>query len=308
MARDFWNTAPLRQHRELQVPMNPIATVLCSILGAAAATFAVFELRAPGPISAAPAGEPSSLQQEVERLRSEVEALRHAPAPQVAPADQSRTVAPVISDDMVAAALERYLSTHADKVAGKAALKGGADAAPVDVKATFAALQKSARFWDHGDLYRKAFADGKMGDLVGMFEQAAKDKPNDAQAQMDLANAYVAWLQLDPSKGPVLGMKTDQQFDKVLAIDDNNWEARFSKAVSYTFWPKFLGKDKDAIANFERLADQQDRMPVEDSQAQTYLFLGNLLEQSNPERARETWQRGLRRHPNNTELQKKLGQ
>jgi tetratricopeptide (TPR) repeat protein len=147
-----------------------------------------------------------------------------------------------------------------------------------------------------------------MGELVGMFEQAAKDKPNDAQAQMDLANAYVAWLQLDQSKGPTLGMKTDQQFDKVLAIDDNHWEARFSKALSYTFWPKFLGKDKDAIANFERLADQQDRMPVEDSQAQTYLFLGNLLEQSDPTRARETWQRGLRRHPNNTELQKKIGQ
>src|SRR5262249_41126760 len=141
-----------------------------------------------------------------------------------------------------------------------------------------------------------------------MFEQAAAADPKDAQAQMDLANAYIAYMQLDPSKGPVLGMKTDQQFDKVLALDDNHWEARFSKAVSYTFWPPFLGKQKDAIANFERLMDQQDKMPVEDHQAQTYLFLGNMLEQSDPARAREIWQRGLRRHPGSTQLQQKLGQ
>jgi tetratricopeptide (TPR) repeat protein len=147
-----------------------------------------------------------------------------------------------------------------------------------------------------------------MDELVGMFEQNAKDNPKDAQAQMDLANAYIAWIQMDGSKGRELGMRTDQQFDKVLALDENHWEARFDKAVSYSFWPKLLGKDKDAIANFERLADQQDSMPVEDSQAQTYLFLGNLLEHDNPARAREVWQRGLRRHPNNTDLQKKVHQ
>jgi tetratricopeptide (TPR) repeat protein len=285
--------------------MNPIATIAVAILGAAAASFAVIETRS------APPAPPTdgALKEELGKLRAEVAELRRAPSPQTAPASSAdRTAVPTLTDEQIAQALERYLTTHADKLAANAALAGASAEGAVDVKGMFASLLKGSRFFDHSDLYKKAFAAGKMDELVGMFEQNAKDNPKDTQAQMDLANSYIAWLQMDPSKGRELGLRTDQQFDKVLALDENHWEARFDKAVSYSFWPKFLGKDKDAIANFERLADQQDSMPVEDSQAQTYLFLGNLLEQRDPAHAREVWQRGLRRHPNNADLQKKVGQ
>jgi len=285
--------------------MNPIATIAVAILGAAAASFAVIGTRSTPP---APPPTDGALKEELSKLRAEVDELRRAPSPQAAPAAAERTALPTLTDEQIAQALEHYLATHADKLAANAVLAGAPAEGAVDVKGTFASLLKGSRFFEHGDLYKKIFAAGKMDELVAMFEQNAKDSPKDAQAQMDLANAYIAWLQLDPSKGRELGLRTDQQFDKVLALDENHWEARFDKAVSYSFWPKFLGKDKDAIANFERLADQQDKMPVEDSQAQTYLFLGNLFEQRDPAHAREVWQRGLRRHPNNTELQKKLGQ
>jgi tetratricopeptide (TPR) repeat protein len=123
---------------------------------------------------------------------------------------------------------------------------------------------------------------------------------------MDLANAYLAYVQLDNSKYEY-SIKADGVFDQVLALDENHWEARFTKAMSYTFWPEFLGKKTEAIAHFEHLVNQQDAMPVAEHEAQTYLILGNLLEQREPERAREIWERGLRRHPGSTELAQKLG-
>ncbi len=124
---------------------------------------------------------------------------------------------------------------------------------------------------------------------------------------MDLGNAYLAYLQLDQTKWP-LSAKADASFDRVLAIDENHWGARFTKAVSYTFYPDFLGKKKEAIAHFERLADQQDKMPLRPEYAQTYLFLGNLLEQrGETDRAQQIWQRGLRLHPDDAGLRGKLG-
>ncbi|HEX5051784.1 MAG TPA: hypothetical protein VFZ65_08440, partial [Planctomycetota bacterium] len=127
------------------------------------------------------------------------------------------------------------------------------------------------------------------------------------KTQMNLANAYMAYLQMDQSKWQ-MSMKADAVFDKVLALDNTHWEARFTKAVSYTFYPEFLGKKKEAIAQFETLVAQQELQPAQDHQAETYLYLGNLLEQSDPQRAREVWAKGARRHPNNAELKKKLAQ
>ena len=92
----------------------------------------------------------------------------------------------------------------------------------------------------------------------------------------------------------------------MLELDDRHWEARFSKAVSYTFWPEFLGKRKPAIQHFETLVAQQEAMPASPEQAQTYLYLGNLLQRTDPAQARELWSKGARRHPDNQELAKKL--
>ena len=70
----------------------------------------------------------------------------------------------------------------------------------------------------------------------------------------------------------------------------------------------FLGKKKEAISHFERLVAQQDTMPVQGHEANTYVFLGNLLEQrGETDKARATWERGLRRHPDDAQLRQKLG-
>ncbi|MGE3175777.1 MAG: hypothetical protein AB7O97_24350 [Planctomycetota bacterium] len=287
--------------------MHPAATVVLAILAAAGTSFAVLQLGQPAPPPAAPESDTSALQREIQALRQELDELRRAPerAPAAVVDAANRTIAPLVEPEQVAAAVERYLAQRAE--AGGAVADAEGAGKPVDPETLHQELRGKANFWNNSEPYKRAFAAGKMDELIARFEDVAAASPNDPQAQMDLASAYLAYLQLDQTKWQY-SMKADGAFDEVLALDENHWEARFTKAVSYTFWPDFLGKKQEAVTHFERLVAQQDSMPAVDYQAQTYLYLGNLLAERDPERAREIWQRGLRRHPGNADLLQKLGQ
>lgn len=293
--------------------MQPAVIVLFSALVSAGAAVGVsFALRP----AEAPSLQPSvaDLQQSLAKvseqqqaLQQRLDALAKVPAVGSAPVDASLRTAAVSSDEQVAAAVEAYLLRRAKAgAAGVAAAPGAADGKPTfDMETDFAALLGN-NYWENTEAWKKAFAAGRMDEVIAQFEALAKAAPNDTKVQMDLANAYLAHLQMDQSKWQ-LSMKADKVFDKVLALDDKHWEARFTKAMSYTFYPDFLGKKPEALSHFETLVQQQESMPVEASQAQTYLYLGNLLEARDPAKAKEVWQKGARRHPDNADLQKRAG-
>lgn len=287
--------------------MQPLPILLAAVALAAGTSFAVVQLQSPATPPAAPTAdaEAIALRRELHELQQQVADLRARPASGDASAPVRVPVAE-ISDAQIEQALARYLAARGDALP-TAATAGKADAPAVDVAKALVELRGQSDFWGHSDFYKKLFAAGKMDELITGLEQYAEQNPKDAQAQMDLGNAYLAYLNMDNSKW-ALSQKADGQFDRVLAIDENHWTARFTKAVSYTFWPDFLGKKKEAIAHFERLVEQQATMPARAELAQTYVFLGNLLEQrGEAERARQTWERGLRQHPDNAELRQKLG-
>lgn len=287
--------------------MTSTPTIALSVLLASAAAAAVsVTMRSPADASppdvAALLSEVDALRKSQASLQQELDRLRLAPAVAAPVAAQPERVAASLDDRQIAAAVEAYLQKR-----GSVALAAGSGTPPAfDLDAEFEQLA-GTNFWSNGDLWKKVFAAGQMDAVIAKFEAAAKANPKDVDTQMDLARAYMAYLQLDQTKWQY-SMKADKVFDDVLALDQTHWEARFTKAVSYTFYPDFLGKKKDAIANFETLVAQQELQPVQPGQAETYLYLGNLLEQSDPERAREMWQKGARRHPDSAELQKKLGQ
>ena len=289
--------------------MQPAVIVLFSALVSAGAAAGVsFALRP----AEAPSLQPSiaEVQQSLAKLTEQQQALQQrldtlakAPAVGSAPVDASLRSAAAPSDAQVAAAVEAYLQRRGAAAGAPDAAAAGK--AGFDLEADFAGLVGKG-YWDDTEAWKKAFAAGRMDEVVARFEALAKAAPNDTKAQMDLANAYLAYLQMDNSKWS-LSFKADKVFDKVLALDDKHWDARFTKALSYTFYPDLLGKKKDAITHFEMLVQQQESMPVEADHAQTYLYLGNLLEARDPQKAKEVWQKGARRHPENTELQKRSG-
>jgi tetratricopeptide (TPR) repeat protein len=288
----------------LSVALISIAT---SIVAAAGTAWALRRDHDPVPPSGndAIALEVANLEKDLQRLREEM--VRPATGSTPVDAGAERTAQATMTDEQFAAHMLRY--THrtntdapADQLAAAAARGPGFDA-----KRAWEEL-RGTTFWTKGDAWRRLHKDGQLDAVIAQFEAAAKANPNDVDIQMQLANAYMSNLQLEPSKGPDLGVKADAQYDKVLALDENHWEARFGKAVSYSFWPAFTGKPKEAIVHFERLVAQQETMPVAEGQAETYLFLGNLLDQNGQsERAKEIWRKGVSRHPSHRELRRRLG-
>lgn len=289
--------------------MNATASTVVSVLLASAAAVGVTVALQPEETSTVTL-DISELQQslaELQQANTELseglkELRRHAVS--AATQNPGRVAAPEVSEDLIKAAVEAYMNQRGGTPADAAAGAGESAKLAFDVKKDLEELLGTSFFQDQ-DAWKRAFEAGKMDEVIAEIEALAAANPNDPQAQMNLANAYMAYLQMDNTKWQ-MSTKADQQFDKVLDLDENHWEARFTKAVSYTFWPKFLGKNKSAIENFETLVKQQESMPAEDYQAQTYMYLGNLLADKDPKRAREIWQKGMTRHPNSNELRELL--
>jgi len=287
------------------IPMSTPTILSISLLsGAAAAVAVTLALRSPGD---APPPPDAELARVVAQLREQQRGLEQQLAalavlrPEASAAILAERVAvPQLEPAAVAAAVEAYLRRREGS-------STGADVAEAafDPQRAYGEM-KGSSYWDNPEAWKRAFASGRMDELIAEFEAAAKANPTDSKAQMQLVSAYLAYNQLDQSKWQ-LSMKADTVLDKVLDLEPTHWQARFTKAVSYTFWPEFLGKKGEAISHFEKLVQQQASMPPEASQAQTYLYLGNLLESRDPARARAIWLQGAARHPENPELQQKRG-
>ena len=160
-----------------------------------------------------------------------------------------------------------------------------------------------ARFWE------LARTTGMLEDVIEDLQQGVTDTPRDVEAKMRLASAYTAKLLTVPD-GPERGawaMKAEGQWGAVLAIEPEHWEARYSRAFSWSQWPPFLGKAPAAIKEFEALVEQQRGMTPEPRHARVYLQLSQLYRsQGNVERANETLRTGMERHPDAAELKDAL--
>ena len=287
--------------------MNPSATIFVSVLFASA-TALVYGLIPKDGDDALLVGQLEAslgeLQEQNRKLGERIDQLIARPVAGPTSAPMVRQEVPAVTPEQVAAAVEAYLRGRDGAVSGAADV-AARDRVGFDVNADLEELLGNS-YWENTAAWKRAFEAGKIDEVIAALEERAAADPNDIGAQMDLANAYMAHLQMDSSKWQLAGM-ADKQYDKVLAIDPNHWEARFTKAMNYTFWPDFNGKPAEAITHFEKLIEQQSKMTPEPQHAQTYLFLGNLLSERDPERAAEIGAQGLRRHPGNAELIEKVG-
>lgn len=285
--------------------MTPAATLVVAVLASVAASSAAVLLFAPRAADTpAPTVRDPEVIARLDGLAARLEAIEKRPSP--VQASSPRNEAGVTREEiqkMVEAAVH-------GTAAGKPADTAPDTAPPLDLQSTLAELtapQSRERFEALWAAVRKS---GRVKELLDLFKAQAEAAPQSTAAQCAYGQACIQALVAteDFVERASLAQLADKAFDKTLALDPSHWEARYTKAVSYTFWPDFLGKKGAAIENFQILVDQQESMPVTDSQAQTYLYLGNLLEAKDPAKAQEMWQRGLRRHPNSEELRKRLGQ
>jgi tetratricopeptide (TPR) repeat protein len=188
--------------------------------------------------------------------------------------------------------------------------------APAPAEPEVAALVERILFGALGDAELQALwqelRDGKRIDAVlAAIEREAELAPNNPDLQNELGKAYLQKL-FDVGIGPMAGVwgeKADRAFDRALELDETHWEARFSKALSLSNWPTFLGKQNESMRHFEILIEQQERSAPAPEHAQSYTFLGNLYDQAGDhEKALELWKRGAQRFPEDSSLRAKLGE
>jgi tetratricopeptide (TPR) repeat protein len=252
------------------------------------------------------------LRRENERLAAEIERRSSALV-------AGRAQAGEIGEDEIAAALERWRAAHPEETrlaaAGRAARAVRARPDELDLASVPMSeiVQYLAREGlgdpESQEIFQRLREAGRIDEFVAAIEALAAEDPENADLQVALGVAYLQKLfgvGNAPEAGP-LAMKSDAAFDRALELDDHNWAARFTKAVSLSNWPAFLGRGPEAIEHFEVLLEQQAAVPKRDEFAMTYLFLGNMQQAAGEsDKAIATWKAGLELFPNMEDLQRAL--
>jgi tetratricopeptide (TPR) repeat protein len=298
--------------------MKPSAVLAISVLISGVMIFIAFswqEKSAPAAVAAG-AGEVATLSRAVSDLRAEQAEIKKGLddlRAEVNTKPQSDARLPLGEID---AAVQRALAQNAASARGSQTRAGDPSAdkaakkSAFDVQAALQELTSKRLTQEQRQALWKQIADaGQLDAMVALLEQRAKDDPTNSTAQLDLGRAYLQKI-FQVGNGPeagVWGTKADKAFDSALAIDDHNWDARFAKAVSLSFWPPMLGKQNEAIKNFETLVDQQASQSPKPEFAQTYYFLGNMYTQTGDKaKALATWQQGLSLYPGNPQLEAQI--
>lgn len=290
--------------------MKPLPLILVCAAVAAIVSFTAVALRAPS--SPAQAATPAAVSpDDSAQLARAVADLQKQNADVQRALDELRLA--LASSDRgsriptgeIDAAVARALSANG-AAAPAASEKPAAPAKTRDAKSLLAELEAQGLSWDDAQkLWKEAAELGLVDELVALYEQTAKDRPNDPEAQLDLGNAFLQKV-FKAGGGPEAGIwavKADKAFDAALALDGEHWQARFQKAVSLSFWPPMLGKQGAAVKEFETLLAQQKNGPVQAQHAHTHLYLGNMYQQMGQgEKALAAWKAGLDLFPNNKEL------
>jgi tetratricopeptide (TPR) repeat protein len=294
-------------------PVIAAALVSAAVGGTAGWLASSSEARAEVPEGAAAPGEPArdaALEAQLADLRRSIDELREL-------ALASRTVAAPAPDEAalresIEAAVARFLESR------PAAAPAGAD----ELSPAAAARARERQIADALDelldpslterererLWAEFTKLGLDDALVAEFEKRAELDPTDPDLKVDLGSAYLRKL-FTVGNGPEAGLwanKADAAFDAALAIDEGHWDARFTKAVSLSFWPPIFGKQNEAISHFEKLVVQQQGQASRPDFAQTHLMLGNMYQQiGEKEKALAAWKTGAALFPDDEELRKK---
>jgi tetratricopeptide (TPR) repeat protein len=289
--------------------------LLLTVLVAALAAFGAGRLAlSRAATEPAPANGRAELTSAVADLRAEVARLEQELAQRESRLAAPAPIAEGLDEIDIAAAVARWRAAHPEIEASSAPAEAEAtavassvlDVASLPLDELVRALSGN-RFDDQRqqELFQALREAGRMDEYVAHMEALAAADPNNAELQVALGHAYLQklfGLGNSPEVGDV-AMKSDRAFDRALALDDSNWNARFSKAVSLSNWPAFLGRGPEAIEHFEILIEQQEGQALRPEFAMPYLFLGNMHQAAGKrEQALVAWQAGLALFPDSEDL------
>jgi len=255
-------------------------------LAAVTAGTVIYLNRKPAPVSM-PAVEPSS-DQATELTRSEDIAAARPEPRTISPASGSPAPAALINPvtggvkpDPAANALSQVIDTLTSP-----------QASPTDRRALWQKLKEA----------------GELDQVIAELKRRAHDHPDDPEIPTALGVGLMNKFPVeDFNEMAALGLQIDQSFDAALKLDPTHWEAQYEKAHSLYYWPDAAGKSAEIIQRLTSLAIQQDTMTPQPQFVKTYILLGDQYKKAGQlDYARQTWQVGAQKFPNDPALQKKI--
>jgi tetratricopeptide (TPR) repeat protein len=160
----------------------------------------------------------------------------------------------------------------------------------------------------YGSEYRQAVIQTKEHErCLQFFEKLVAGHATAANAYLNYGFAYV-------DKMPVAGSITQvilangalAQFSKAIEVSPN-WLAYYTRGNSYLFWPKIFGRTPLGIADLEKALAIQKKEAKKSYHLRVYVSLGDAYwKMDDLEKARATWNEGLREFPGNPALDARL--
>lgn len=256
------------------------------------------------PLAAAPAATDGALLAAVDRLQGDLSAMQEQMKLASVVSDRAPAA---VSEDAIARAVAAYFEANGG--AGTTDAAPGLDAeAALGTPEEIAAMLSAATQVEAMGLWKRLVDEGLDGAVLAHYKALAEADPGNPEAQLALGQAYLGRTQ--ESNGPMAGFYAtlaDKALNQALTADPEHWEARFTKATALSFWPPNLGKQPEAIREFEHLITQQAGMASTPSHAQSHFTLGNLYQQNGQmEKALDVWRNGLALFPGNAQLAEQI--
>jgi tetratricopeptide (TPR) repeat protein len=155
--------------------------------------------------------------------------------------------------------------------------------------------------------YRQAIIRHKEFDRsLEFFDKLLVIHPASANLHLNYGFAYVDKIPVAGSITQVILANTALgEFDKAVHLQPS-WIAYYTRGASYLFWPKIFGKAQLGVNDLEKALSLQTGR-TRSYYVRTYVALGDgYCKLELLDKARVTWQEGLRQFPDNAQLKDRL--
>lgn len=158
--------------------------------------------------------------------------------------------------------------------------------------------------------YRQAAIRNKAFDrTLEFFEKLSAAHPGSANVHLNYGFAYVDKI---PAAGSItqviLANNALKEFSKAVELKES-WIAYYTRGMSYLFWPKVFDRAGLGVVDLEKALKIQQSEARRPYHVKTYIGLGDgYWKTDNLQKARATWQAGLKEFPENANLKTRLAQ
>ncbi len=156
--------------------------------------------------------------------------------------------------------------------------------------------------------YRQAIIRHKEFDRsVEFFGKLLVDHPKSGNLHLNYGFAYVDKIPVAGSITQVILANTALgEFSKAVDLQPS-WLAYYTRGASYLFWPKIFNEAPLGVADLEKALGLQRSGPKKPYYVRAYIALGDgYCKMEQMDKARSTWQEGLRQFPENPQLKDRL--